>query len=119
MPNVQPSMPLDPLERFVRSITDMPSEFEDLFTDAIFASHMGVSKRSVARWRVTGRVPWVTADEIAINLGSHPFFIWGDEWLELDGDLAEVRETLDALASVEMSMASVLARKDEGLVSVD
>lgn len=119
MPNVQPSMPLAPLERFVRAATAMPSEFEDLFTDAIFAAHMGVSKRSVARWRVSGRVPWITADEIALHLGSHPFFIWGDEWLELDADLPEVRETLDALASVEASLSHVLNEEAGELVSVD
>lgn len=42
---------------------------------------MGVSDRSVCRWRsgFHGVHPKV-ADEVAVRLGFHPAEVWGDDW---------------------------------------
>jgi hypothetical protein len=44
------------------------------------AQALGVSDRTIQRWRATGIDPYL-ADQIAIkHLGMHPWEIWGDEW---------------------------------------
>lgn len=45
-------------------------------TDGRIAMLCGVSRSAVLRWRRDGRVPFETADTIAIRLGSHPGIIW-------------------------------------------
>jgi hypothetical protein len=102
------SMPLKPLERLARLKADMPSEFDDTFTDEKFATMLGVSKRSVARWRVTGEIPWTTADVVAVNLGFHPHDVWGEDWEALDN----YQLTKKDLADIQVALAKALAEAD-------
>lgn len=104
------SMPLEPLERLARLKADTPtSKSDDTFTDEKFATMLGISKRSVARWRVTGSIPWLTADTVAVNLGFHPYDVWGDEWLALDN----YQLTQKDLDSIQVALAKALAETDE------
>lgn len=40
------------------------------------AKRCNVDPETVYRWRTAGRIPWYTADEVAIRLGVHPLVIW-------------------------------------------
>ena len=44
------------------------------------ALQLGVTRRTVNRWRSTGRVPADQADTAAVRLGHHPAEIWPTEW---------------------------------------
>jgi len=44
------------------------------------ALQLGVTRRTVNRWRRAGRVPAGQADTAAVRLGHHPAEIWPTEW---------------------------------------
>jgi transcriptional regulator with XRE-family HTH domain len=48
--------------------------------DARVAEVCGVSRRTVSRWKLGGRMDVPSADKAAINLGLHPCLIWDDWW---------------------------------------
>lgn len=41
---------------------------------------LGISERSVTRYRADGRFPARHADAFAVRIGRHPIEIWGVEW---------------------------------------
>lgn len=45
-------------------------------TDQITAEALGVSLRTIRRWRAGGNVDHRMADELAIRIGSHPLLVW-------------------------------------------
>ncbi len=47
---------------------------------AALARQLGVTRRTVNRWRSAGRVPARQADTAAVRLGHHPAEIWPTEW---------------------------------------
>lgn len=51
--------------------------------DALLAERLGVTRRSVVRWRRDGLTP-PRADEVATRLGRHPRDLWGAlyDWAE-------------------------------------
>jgi hypothetical protein len=59
--------------------------FEPLASEArtstigILAQRIGVSRRTLHRWAKNG-VPVEQADRAAIALGSHPAYLWPDDW---------------------------------------
>lgn len=55
------------------------------------AQALGVSRTAIRRFlKPNAMVNWVVADKIAIRIGSHPAYIWGDLWLE---ELSPLQET--------------------------
>lgn len=115
MSEILQSMPLEPLERLARLRADEQAEFSDVR----FATMLGVSKRSLARWRVTGEIPWTTADAAAVCLGFHPYDVWGETWLQLDNYQLTERD----LDSIQIALGKALAEtteatNDVGVLSV-
>jgi len=54
-----------------------------------FAAAIGRSRRSIYRLQKSGLTLW-EADRLAVKTaGLHPFFVWGDAWLEAIGDEVE------------------------------
>ncbi len=47
---------------------------------AALALRLGVTRRTVNRWRRAGAVPARHADTVAVRLGHHPAEIWPTEW---------------------------------------
>lgn len=43
------------------------------------ARSLGVNARTLARWRRDG-VPWHTADELAVKVGSSVWVLWPEAW---------------------------------------
>jgi hypothetical protein len=43
------------------------------------AEAVGVSSKTVQRWKVDG-LSWSVADRAAVAVGAHPATVWGDEW---------------------------------------
>lgn len=48
------------------------------------ADRLGVTSRTVFRWRAGGRLYLATADRVAGRLGRHLIEIWPDDW-DVDG----------------------------------
>lgn len=87
-------LPLEPLEEYARRVSGLKeandrSEITSSFNDVVFAQMVGVTVRSIARWRAAGELTWISADAAATNLGQHPVRIWGDAWIDLDMDVIE------------------------------
>lgn len=49
---------------------------------AVLAQQLGVTRRTVHRWRRTGVIPAHQVDRAAVALGHHPAEIWPTEWNE-------------------------------------
>jgi len=82
------TMPLEPLEaraktQFVHNNPDDP------WTENAFAKTVGVSNGAINRWRRCGRIPWTSADVVAVRLGFHPMSVWPTEWLALDQGIVD------------------------------
>lgn len=52
----------------------------DFGTDEEIGATLGVSDRTIARWRNGGRVTERVADRAALLLGLHPCNLWPDEY---------------------------------------
>lgn len=110
------SLPLKPLWDLARVKADIPDDGLMAagvwgFTAAQFAEMCGTSSRAVTRWRKDGRIPWLSADEAAVNLGFHPMLVWGDDWLNVKGDFEALCQ--EAWGELEDSLAEQIA--DEAL----
>lgn len=57
------------------SVTDVES-----FTTRTCAMMLGVTTRTVERFKASDRVPALAADRAAVALGVHPAEVWGSEW---------------------------------------
>lgn len=79
--NRDPNMPLGPLEEYVRSRWAGPLSHlhPQTFTTGALAAELGVPPQTIYRWRRRG-IPPYRADELAVELGSHPLIIW-PAWL--------------------------------------
>ena len=98
--------PLEPLVEKIRLAHDEP-----VLTDADLATHLGVSPRTVSRWRAAGNViSWEVADRAATAIGKHPVHVWGDAWTAIDQELIdadkEPRFLIEALNRIGEVMAS-------------
>jgi hypothetical protein len=116
MSTKNPSLPLKPLWDLARVQADIPDDGLMTagtmgFTAVLFAEMVGTTSRAVTRWRKEGQVPWLSADEAAVNLGLHPILVWGDDWLNVKGDF----EALQAEAHAEMENALIEQIADEAL----
>lgn len=88
-----PRLPLERLERRVvvdlgtcdrvRSWEDRHRSFDETVPHEVLAEHVGVTPRTLHRWREGGGVPLRAADRAATRLGYHPVDIWAD-WFEFD-----------------------------------
>ena len=68
-------LPLQPLVEVMR-----------LATISEFADAIGKTRRTVYRMKASGLSLW-EADRLAVQrAGLHPFFVWGDAWLEAIAD---------------------------------
>lgn len=55
------------------------------------ATALGVSRTAIRRMlKPDAMLNWVVADRLAIRMGSHPAYIWGDLWTN---ELSPVQET--------------------------
>ena len=48
-------------------------------TIGVLAGWIGVTSRTIHRWANDG-IPSQSADEVAIAIGSHPSYVWPDQW---------------------------------------
>jgi transcriptional regulator with XRE-family HTH domain len=56
------------------------------------AQRLGVQPSAVSAWQRGGRIHWLTADIVAVRLGTHPAEVWGDDWTEVQSpELTETR----------------------------
>lgn len=80
------ALPMKPLWDIARTMSDNPE-----FSQREFADMVNHSTRAVTRWITAGEtLSWVSADEAAIALGLHPILVWGDDWLNVRGELTAV-----------------------------
>lgn len=89
------SLPLKPLWDLARAKADMPEVAAQVsatlgFTSTMFADMIGHHPKAVGRWQEVGAIPWLSADVAAVKLGYHPVEVWGDGWLNVKGDLADI-----------------------------
>jgi hypothetical protein len=56
---------------------DLPAE---MLNDDQVAEALGVSRRTIVRWRALGTLSEEYTDRVAISLGWHPAAIWGLDW---------------------------------------
>jgi hypothetical protein len=56
---------------------ELPAEKLD---DGLVAETLGVSRRTLLRWKAIGTLPEYLTDRVATNLGWHPAAIWGLDW---------------------------------------
>jgi hypothetical protein len=76
--------------RHNKSVPYQPAQ-DELFVnddnDTITAERIGCNKRSIIRWRSSGRIPLMWVDPICIAYGTHPRLVWGPTWeADLDDD---------------------------------
>ena len=63
--------------------------FDDLHREAgrenftLLAARLGRTPRTLHRWKNNG-IPLQEADAAAIRLGSHPEYVWPDQWRQLE-----------------------------------
>lgn len=100
-------------------------------SDRQVAEQLGLSSRTVIRWRLEGGVPLHTADRVAAMLGMHPNDIWGSgfdeawtDWEELlaasrDARLTRNRERQQAKRDDAAGLAYVLRRLHESWWDAD
>jgi hypothetical protein len=50
------------------------------------AKRLNVHAGTVTAWRKGQRLKYLKADRIAVDLGLHPYEIWGDEWWKVEGE---------------------------------
>lgn len=121
------ALPLEPLFNYAQLKADLPIyaeiveevEAEEakasgskpkskrIFTDKLFARMIGVSARTVARWRAAGdKLPWDSADEAATALGEWSPHIWQDAWFDMDCGIYDGTDE-KALAEIEKALAQV------------
>jgi hypothetical protein len=78
-------LPWAPLERYVKLNTDCTRpagrwDFRLVVDVRSLSRHLGFVHQSVHEWVRSG-VPFYSADEVAIRLGTHPLLIW-PEWAD-------------------------------------
>lgn len=87
------ALPLEPLIALAKRQAATP-DGDGIFSDKEFARMIGVSARTVARWRAAGdKLPWPAADDAATRLNEFPGRVWGEDWDDLDRDIIEGRAT--------------------------
>lgn len=96
-------VPLAPLEAIARAAANHSDEE---WGPATFAQLVGVSDRTITRWRKSGRILWHVADEAACALGMHPLNIWGDDWLALDAGIIDGSDT-EGLTEIERALSAI------------
>jgi hypothetical protein len=90
-------LPIEPLYRIAEVRADLHGEDgRGGFTQRLFADMIGTTDRAVTRWFADGRIPWVSADEAAVNLGLHPSLVWGDDWWNVKGDFDQLAAEAEA-----------------------
>jgi hypothetical protein len=77
LPRIPPRVPYAPLLAKVCAHLDLPAE---MLNDGLVAEALGVSPRTIIRWRAIGTLPEQYTDRVAISLGWHPAAIWGLDW---------------------------------------
>lgn len=68
-------LPFDPIGKWIA-----------LGTDNEFGRRVGVTRSVVQSFKIRGLSPY-QADRIAVALNIHPILIWGDSFLEVQGDI--------------------------------
>jgi hypothetical protein len=108
------AMSLEPLLCLARRQSCSP-DGEGILSDKEFARMIGVSPRTVARWRAAGDIlPWQAADEAATALGEWPGRVWGGEWISLDADVIEgtaSKKVEEEIAKAMEQIGAVMARE--------
>lgn len=70
-------VPYAPLMDKLCAYFELPAEKLD---DGLVAETLGVSRRTLLRWKAIGTLPEYLTDRVATNLGWHPAAIWGLDW---------------------------------------
>lgn len=81
---LDPRLPFAPLMAVVerRGWAPDPVNYQALGANRTAAMVLGVSLRTIVRWRRHG-LTWDAADKAACSLGLHPASVWGDAfWAE-------------------------------------
>jgi hypothetical protein len=98
-------VPLAPLEAIAKAAA---ARSESPWNNEVFATSVGVSVRTIARWRAGGRqITWAQADDCAVHFGLHPMNIWGDDWLRLDRSVVEGTASPKIVAAIEKAMDAI------------
>ena len=66
-------LPLEPFERMMRH----PDQ-----NDSQFSASIGVSRHVLQNWKAHGGIRFYDADKIAIKVGHHPSYFWGEDYWE-------------------------------------
>lgn len=74
-------VPFENLELFLLGADEETRQFvnkgiEHRTSNGAIALRCGVDRNTVHRWRASGRINWIMADEVAVRLGVHPLTIW-------------------------------------------
>lgn len=116
-------LPLAPLHSMAKRKSDVLGEGISYFSDKEFARMIGVSSRTVVRWRkANDQLSWQAADEAATALGTHPSYIWGDKWYALDSDIingSASRQTELQISRAMDHIGRVLARESAMMANHD
>lgn len=69
-------------ETFKRFLSAQPllRRFDSTMSQEQIAKRLGVHASAVSAWQRGGQIHWLTADSIAVRLGTHPAEVWGDDW---------------------------------------
>lgn len=99
-------LPLEPLFEYARRQAGTGEN--STLPDKDFATMVGVSARTVARWRAAaGGIPWGTADETATALGVHATDIWGELWSEMDRSIIDGTADPRVMKAIEKAMERI------------
>lgn len=85
-----PTLPFDPLWDKAVSMSSINPFALTKFSNGDFAQMVGCDVKVAGRWQARGEIPWLAADRAAIEMGLHPFFVWGFDWFNVQGDFAEI-----------------------------
>lgn len=71
-----PTLPVGPLAAVIEA------EFGPAGVWSMLARRVGVSLKTVHRWKASGLPLW-SADAAAVALGRHPAAVWGSDWWQV------------------------------------
>ena len=71
-------------EPWCDTCANIVAQRHNCLTIADLADIAGVTRKTMHRWVCLGTMPVRVADRAAVNLGWHPTYLWGPDWLEAE-----------------------------------